>query len=149
MKYHYHWNDYLHYCATLDAFMSNDPDPIFVFGSNLLGIHGGGAAKFAMDHCGAVWGIGQGFQREQNSVYHGCYALPTKYSPAQSLEIELVDCAVQLFKAFARECKDRTFFVSAVGTNLAGFTHDDIAPLFMNSPTNCIFPEEWEEYLDA
>lgn len=129
-----------------------DKGKVFVFGSNLLGLHGGGAAAFAMQYCDAVWGIGQGFQQKV-SMGHlptttGCYALPTKYHPGESMRITEVICAIMLFLAYARTAKDKTFFVTRVGCGLAGFTDEEIAPAFFNAPDNCILPPEWEDFLE-
>ena len=133
-----------------------DKDKVFVFGSNLLGLHGGGAAKFAIEHCGAIWGIGQGFQDrfemiEGSRLPHepvGSYALPTKYTPAESMRITTVGCAIMLFLAYAKTANDKTFFVTRVGCGLAGFTDKDIDPFFDMAPANCILPPEWKAFLE-
>lgn len=125
-----------------------DADKVFVFGSNLLGLHGGGAAKFAMDYCRAIWGIGQGYQNSSIADGVGCYALPTKYTPAESMTITEVFYAIRLFVAYARTAKNFTFFVTRVGCGLAGFTDEEIAPSFFNAPDNCILPPEWKALME-
>lgn len=120
---------------------------VFVFGSNLCGIHGAGAAKFAYDNCGAWWEVGQGHTMKQDRDKGGqlrSYALPTCSSPGKPLTIEEVRGAVLLFLAYARMSRDLTFFVTAIGTGLAGFSHDQIKPMFDNAPGNCILPPEWK-----
>lgn len=125
------------------------PEWIWVFGSNLAGRHGAGAAKVALDKFQARLGVGYG--REGLS-----FALPTKDEHLESLPImgasngKNIQDYVRLFKAYARHRMDahEKFFVTAIGTELAGYTHEQIAPLFVGSPDNCSFPEEWRPFLD-
>lgn len=125
------------------------PEWIWVFGSNLAGRHGAGAAKVALDKFQARLGVGYG--REGLS-----FAIPTKDPHLKSLPImgasngKNIQDYVRLFKAYARHRMDahEKFFVTAIGTELAGYTHEQIAPLFVGSPDNCSFPEEWRPFLD-
>jgi hypothetical protein len=118
---------------------------VFVFGSNLSGIHGAGAALHAKKVHGAVQGVGAG--RTGNA-----YALPTKgvqvrpkdgkpYLP--TLPLQQIDAHAALFKLHAREHIATDFKLTAVGCGLAGFTAEQIAPLFADSPHNVLFPPEW------
>lgn len=122
----------------------------FVFGSNLSGIHGLGAAKFAHEEFGAKIGFAEGFM-------DACYAIPTKgyYTqdkPLETLSLELIAESVERFKleATAKNTKlgHYEFFVTAIGTGLAGYKDSEIAPLFIDSPTNCIFVDTWKTYLE-
>jgi len=109
-------------------------DLIFVFGSNKDGHHAGGAAKYAYLNKGAAWGIGEGL--------HGVsYAVPTMGSFGDTFE------AVQQFKDFARNHKGLSFQVTRLGCGIAGFKDSEIAPIFVDAPPNCLFDEEWREYL--
>lgn len=113
-------------------------DPrIFVFGSNLLGIHGGGAAWYARNKLGAVMGVGEGLTGRT-------YALPTCYKPGEPVTLEELQVYVQNFLDFANENPDMQFFVSAVGCGIAGFTEDEVSPLFANAPVNCDLPPGWK-----
>ena len=116
-------------------------DQILVFGSNLLGMHGGGAARYAHDQRGAVWGVGEGPTGQ-------CYALPTKHDFTRSLHILEVADKVNGFLLYAEANPDTVFFVTRIGCGLAGFTDDDIGPLFADAPTNCDFAVEWAQYLE-
>lgn len=120
---------------------NSSPDQVFVFGSNLLGIHAGGAARFAADHRAATQGIGQGPTGR-------AYALPTMAVIGVPLTLEGVKAAVTLFKAFAYVREDLEFFVTSVGTGIAGFTHEEIAPLFADAPLNCVLPQEWQRIIE-
>lgn len=115
---------------------------IFVFGSNEAGRHGAGAAKRAREAYGAKYGQGKGFQGNS-------YAIPTKDSSLKTLPLNKVASYVAEFKDFASLHSDKEFYITAIGTGLAGFTHEQIAPLFVHSPQNCIFPKTWEKYLGA
>ena len=113
---------------------------IFVFGSNLMGIHGAGAAKFARQNHGAIYGLGVGLQGSS-------YAIPTKDGNIVTLPLTMIKLYVDQFIGFARNRKDLTFNVTAIGCGLAGYTPEQIAPLFNNAPENCKLPEEFKEVL--
>lgn len=115
-------------------------DQYFVFGSNLRGAHKKGAALYALEYCGAELGNPIGLQGR-------CYAVPTKDKYIQTLPIDRIVPYIQGFKQFSLDQPQREFFVSALGTGLAGYKHEDIAPWFMGCGDNCIFPVEWEVYL--
>lgn len=94
------------------------PNEIFVFGSNLRGAHGGGAARVAYEKFGAVWGEGVGL--------HGqTYAIPTMQGG-----VETIKPYVDQFIAFAMQNPNLTFLVTRIGCGIAGFTDQEIAPLF-------------------
>ena len=114
---------------------------IFVFGSNLAGIHGAGAAREANMNYGARWGIGLGMTGNS-------YAIPTKDRNIQTMNIDTISEAIEMFKDFVSKNPQLTFFVTGVGCGLAGFNASDIAPLFKGSPSNCNFQEDWRQYLE-
>ena len=108
---------------------------IFVFGSNLAGAHGGGAARLAYARFGAVWGEGVGL--------HGrTYAIPTMQGG-----VETIKPYVDEFIRFAREHREMTFFVTRIGCGIAGFRDDEIAPLFREAidTENIVLPHEFVE----
>ena len=113
---------------------------IFVFGSNLAGRHGKGAALYAREHHGAVYGQGAGLQGSS-------YAIPTKDAQIRTLPLLHIRGYVDDFKTFAASRPDLLFQVTAIGCGLAGYTPADIAPLFRGSPRNCTFPEAFLPYL--
>lgn len=95
-----------------------EPDDIFVFGSNLEGRHMGGAARVAYEKFGAVWGQGVGMQGQS-------YAIPTMQGG-----IETIKPYVDQFIKLACEWDQNTFYVTRIGCGIAGFTDEEIAPLF-------------------
>ncbi len=109
---------------------------IFVFGSNLAGRHGAGAALYAHQHHGAIYGQGQG--RQGNS-----YAIPTKDHQIRTLPLNQIKVYVDDFKNYADANPDCQFQVTRIGCGLAGYTDKDIAPMFKDAPSNCILPEGW------
>ena len=113
---------------------------IFVFGSNLSGIHGAGAAHYARHHHGAVLGVGKGPQGTS-------YALPTKGINISFMPLAEVEVHIDAFKDFAMDHPNVEFQVTQVGCGLAGFTKEQIAPLFKSSPSNCYFDLEWQPLL--
>lgn len=113
---------------------------IFVFGSNLAGKHGAGAAKFAAKHKGAIYGQGQGFQGTS-------YALPTKDSNIKTLPLHTVHFHIHKFIWVAETASTLEFQVTRVGCGLAGFKDEQIAPFFINAPDNCWFDEAWKPWL--
>lgn len=113
---------------------------IFVFGSNLRGVHGAGAARHAMEYEGAVWGQGIGH-------YGNSYALPTKNMQIESLALIMVNSHVTQFIVYASQHHHLQFKVTQIGCGLAGFKPQDIAPMFRDAPDNCYFDRAWEQWL--
>lgn len=113
---------------------------IFVFGSNLAGRHGKGAAYIARINHGAIYGQGEGLQGRS-------YAIPTKDAKMRVLPLTAIRTAVEAFVKFAIKHPNTTFKVTAIGTGLAGYNHDDIAPMFYHAPYNCILPVAWKNIL--
>ena len=109
---------------------------IFVFGSNLAGIHGAGAAKTAREVYGAKLRVGEGRTGD-------AYALPTKDTVLRSRPLEDIKDSVDIFIEYARANQDLTFVVTRVGCGLAGYKEDQIAPMFESAPSNCILPPGW------
>jgi hypothetical protein len=113
---------------------------IFVFGSNTRGVHGLGAAAYAVKHHGAVYGQGEGLQGSS-------YGIPTKDRYIRTLPLEAIQIYVDRFMDFAKNNPDLEFDVTRVGCGLAGYSNGDMAPMFMNAPNNCWFPKAWEPWL--
>lgn len=103
----------------------HDPNSIFVFGSNLAGAHGGGAAATALKKYGAIPGQGFGLQGES-------YAIPTKDHKIATLRFTEVAYWIEQFHKWAmfNEYIYNEIFVTKIGCGLAGFTEQQIAPLF-------------------
>lgn len=99
------------------------PDEVFVFGSNLRGVHGAGAAKFAVEHFGAAPGNGIGPQGS-------CYALPTKNFDIQTLSLEAIAEHVEEALTLMEDTYWMKFLFTAIGTGLAGYKSWDISRLF-------------------
>lgn len=108
-------------------------DEIFVFGSNLQGMHGGGAARIAHKSFGAEWGVGVGLTGRT-------YAIPTMQGGTETIRPYVDD-----FIAFAREHPEMRFLVTRIGCGIAGFDDEDIAPLFADAVDvdNISLPEKF------
>ncbi len=113
------------------------PGQIFVFGSNDAGHHDGGAARFALEHFGAIYGQGVGLQGQS-------YAIPT-----MGLTRTRIGRYVDEFICFADSHPQMTFLVTRVGCGIAGFTDEEIAPLFARaySLPNVYLPMEFWKVL--
>lgn len=107
---------------------------IFVFGSNLAGRHGKGAAFYARKHHRAIYGQGVGLQGNS-------YAIPTKDECLMTLPLAIIKKYIDDFIMFAKQNPDMQFDVTAVGCGLAGYKPHQIAPLFKEAPLNCLLPE--------
>lgn len=103
---------------TPERITSLAPNEVFVFGSNLGGFHGGGAARAALNHFGAIWGQGVGLQGQS-------YAIPTMHGG-----VDVIKPYVDEFIQFARSRPDLYFYVTRIGCGIAGFRDEQIAPLF-------------------
>ena len=112
---------------------------IFVFGSNLAGYHGAGAAKVARQLFGAKLGDSLG-------ITGFSFAIPTKDEHIQTISLHRIKLYVDIFNDFAKQHPHLEFWMTRVGAGLAGYENSDIAPLFRNLP-NINWPEEWEEYI--
>ena len=110
---------------------------IFVFGSNLSGSHGGGAAWLAYQRFGAIWGQGVGLQGQS-------YGIPTMHGG-----VDVIRPYVDEFIAFAKQHPELTFLVTKIGCGIAGFSVNEIAPLFGEAidVENIILPQEFVELL--
>ena len=109
---------------------------IFVFGSNLAGRHGKGAALHAKKYYGAVYGDGVG--RTGDS-----YAIPTKDENLQTLSLKDIRISVWAFLAYAGTNHEDVFRLTAIGCGLAGYEPYQIAPMFQGAPPNVIWPGEF------
>ena len=119
----------------IDSLKENE---IFVFGSNLAGMHGGGAARIARLHFGAVMGQGVGLQGQS-------YAIPTMQGG-----VETIRPYVEEFLDFANRHPELHFLVTPIGCGIAGFEAEDIAPLFKKAKEmkNISLPESFWEVIE-
>lgn len=111
---------------------------IFVFGSNLAGRHGKGAALHAAKYHGAQRGVGRG--RTGMS-----YAIPTKDEHLRVLDREMIKGEVDLFIEYARENPELTFYLTPVGTGLAGYSKFAMRTMFASAPANVEWASTWED----
>ena len=112
---------------------------IFVFGSNLAGMHGGGAARTALEHFGAVWGTGVGLQGQS-------YAIPTMHGGPDAIRPYVAQ-----FIEFAAAHRQYTFLVTRIGCGIAAFSAGDIAPLFAKAVEmeNVILPKDFVDVIQS
>ena len=127
-----------HFANTPGRIMSLLPDEIFVFGSNLQGMHVGGAARTAYELFGAEWGKGVG-------LYGQTYAIPTMQRP-----VDTIKPYVDEFIAFAKQHPEKYFYVTRIGCGIAGFRDEEIAPLFRDavSLANVALPASFVKILE-
>lgn len=104
---------------------------IFVFGSNLAGRHGKGAALVARQRFGAQYGVGQG------PTGH-CYAIPTKDYNIRTLPIDSIKYYLEQFVEYAKQHPELEFLLTPVGTGLAGYSISDLESILPELPTNVI-----------
>lgn len=118
----------------IDKLESNE---IFVFGSNLEGMHGGGAARVAYNSFGAIWGQGVGLQGQS-------YGIPTMHGG-----VDVIAPYVDEFIEFAKAHPELHFFVTRIGCGIAGFKDEEMAALFAKAVEmeNVSLPESFVEVL--
>lgn len=118
---------------TPDYITDLKPDEVFVFGSNLAGMHGGGAARVAFRQFGAVMGCGVGLRGQS-------YAIPTMQGGVDTIKPYVDD-----FIAFAKAHSELFFYVTRIGCGIAGFKDKEIAPLFREAMgvVNVCLPESF------
>lgn len=122
---------------TSDRISELKENEIFVFGSNLAGAHGGGAARLAYNRFGAIWGQGVGLQGQS-------YGIPTMQGG-----VETIQPYVDEFIEFAKQHTEYKFLVTLIGCGIAGFTPEEIGPLFKDAMDveNIILPKEFVEVI--
>lgn len=118
----------------------NDGLTVFVFGSNLAGRHGKGAAKDAVRFWGAERYVANGARGQS-------YAIPTKDEHIQVLPITRIKGFVDEFIVYARQHPKKRFLVTEIGCGLAGYQPADMAPLFKKCPANCKLPDRFLRYI--
>lgn len=120
-----------------------EDNEIFVFGSNLAGRHGKGAAKLAKEKFGAKYGEGLGRTGQ-------CYAIPTKDEYVRTMPLEFIGNFIGQFCIYAEQHPELTFLVTEIGCGLAGYKPEDIAPFFrlaaMKLP-NVRLPESFKKII--
>lgn len=123
---------------TPENISSLKPNEVFVFGSNLAGHHGGGAARVALNKFGAIWGQGVGLQGQS-------YGIPTMHGG-----VDKIRPYVDVFIKFAQNHPELKFYVTRIGCGIAGFKDEEIAPLFSEATgvENIILPESFAELLE-
>lgn len=121
---------------TPDKIESLQPNEVFVFGSNLRGSHGGGAALIAVQKFGATQGVAEGHEGQS-------YALPTLGAGYEKLPLAKIEKHIGKLIDYAASRPELTFLVTQVGCGIAGFTPEEIAPLFFHFaiPRNVVLPE--------
>lgn len=122
---------------TPERIMELKPNEIFVFGSNLAGSHGGGAARLAYDRFGAIWGQGVGLQGQS-------YGIPTMHGG-----VDAIKPYVDVFIEFAKQHPKYNFLVTKIGCGIAGFKIEEMAPLFQDAlgVENIVLPQEFVIHL--
>ena len=110
---------------------------MFVFGSNLAGMHGGGAAWVAFQKFGAVLGCGVGLRGQS-------YAIPTMQGG-----VDTIKPYVDEFIDYAKSRPELFFYVTRIGCGIAGFRDREIAPLFQSAKEveNICLPESFAKLL--
>lgn len=111
---------------------------IFVFGSNLAGRHGKGAALYALQHHGAIYGFGFGH-------YGNSFAIPTKDENLRVLPLSEIKIYVDMFLDYARTHPNLEFNLTPIGCGLAGYKREQIRPFFKDVSSNVHFTKEWDE----
>lgn len=122
---------------TPDFITTLSDNQIFVFGSNLHGMHGGGAARIAHQKFGAEWGIGIGRTGQ-------CYTIPTMHGGIDAIKPYVDD-----FITYAKEHSEFHFLVTRIGCGIAGFTDEEMAPLFkpLLGLSHVSLPKVWADTL--
>ena len=111
---------------------------MFVFGSNLAGRHGAGAARYAAMKYGAIYGQGEGRQGQS-------YAIPTKDAELRTLALPEIEAAVRRFVSYAAENHSEAFALTPIGCGLAGYNRADIWAILhrVKLPYNVHLTPEW------
>ena len=117
-------------------------DTTFVFGSNLAGEHSSGAAKTALEHFGALNGVGRGWSGQS-------FAIPTMNEHLQQMPLSQIQHYIDDFKTYTKNHPKNKYFLTSIGCGIAGFRDEDIAPLFENAInlSNISLPKEFVDII--
>ena len=132
MTYHYHDESIV---------KSLPEDTIFVFGSNLAGQHAGGAARTAQQHFGALKGVGRGWSGQS-------FAIPTMNEHLQQMPLSQIQHYVDDFKIYTKNHPKQKYFLTSIGCGVAGYTVEEIAPMFKGISHNVIFPVSFRAFVE-
>ncbi len=118
------------------------PNQIFVFGSNSLGYHTGGASGTARKKFGAVWGQPEGLQGQS-------YAIPVDFGKGVRKDSE-VKASIDRFLAFTKDHLELFFFVTRIGCGMGGYRDEEIAQFFKDALNlnNVCLPKSFVEALN-
>lgn len=132
MSYHYHDEN----------IVKNLPeDTVFVFGSNMAGQHAGGAARTALEHFGAMQGVGRGWSGQS-------YAIPTMNEHLQQMPLSQIQHYIDDFKIYTKNHAKMTYFITSIGCGVAGYKTEEIAPMFKGISHNVIFPHSFRPFVE-
>lgn len=126
------------YTGELQKELFIDTMNVFVFGSNEAGRHGAGAAKFAREYIGYPY-------YEYDGQIGNAYGIPTKDAWIGTLPIEAISKYVLKFLNHVHNNQQYVYYLTPIGCGLAGYKHEDIAPLFIQGLQlpNLMMPDEW------
>ncbi|AYO54898.1 A1S_2505 family phage non-structural protein [Acinetobacter wuhouensis] len=132
MTYHYHD----------ESIIKELPeDTIFVFGSNMVGTHQGGAAKTALLYFGATKGVGRGWAGQS-------FAIPTMNEHLQQMPLSQIQHYIDDFKIYTKNHLKMKYFITSVGCGVAGYKVEEIAPMFKGISRNVIFPVSFRPFVE-
>lgn len=132
MTYHYHDESIVKALAE---------DTIFVFGSNMAGTHAGGAARTAMEHFGALKGVGRGWSGQS-------FAIPTMNEHLQQMPLSQIEHYVEDFKIYTKNHPKQKYFITSIGCGVAGYKVEEIAPMFKGISHNVILPASFRPFVE-
>ncbi|TQR69607.1 hypothetical protein E2K73_04760 [Acinetobacter sp. RF15A] len=132
MTYHYH----------NESIVKSLPEnTVFVFGSNMAGQHGGGAARTALEHFGAVMGVGRGWSGQS-------YAIPTMNEHLQQMPLSQIQHYIDDFKLYTKNHPKIKYFITSIGCGIAGYKVEEIAPMFKGISHNVILPQSFRPFVE-
>lgn len=118
-----------------------DSNTIFVFGSNMGGQHLAGAAKTALEHFGALTGVGRGWSGQS-------YAIPTMNEHLQQMPLSQIQHYIDDFKIYTKNHPKMTYFITSIGCGIAGYKVEEIAPMFNGISQNVILPQSFRPFVE-
>jgi hypothetical protein len=116
-------------------------DTVFVFGSNLAGQHAGGAARTALENFGAMTGVGRGWSGQS-------FAIPTMNEHLQQMPLSQIQHYIDDFKIYTKNHPKITYFITSIGCGIAGYTTEEIAPMFKGISHNVILPHSFRPFVE-
>lgn len=122
-----------------------DPSHVFVYATEFNGLLKTGYGPAAKKHHGAVLKKPMGF-----NLNNGLKSFAVTVKDSKGMHYRTMDILrnVDMFLEYAIKAKGETFHITNFAYFLPRVAPGVVARMFVGAHKNCIFPQEWQEFLE-